>query len=219
MNTSSPDSSSRTLRLLAGPPSRVVGVASALLATAMMLIGVVLIPTLFALPTELGFVAVADFTARDRPLLLGNALAFLGFVPLLTAAHALVGNRASPVGLLLAAYLVLLIRPIALLVEAIALPESVLVPLGPLVPLVLLATSGVAAGLAAAAVLPLAQNAASPGRRLAVAAGVGLLVALALYSFAPYVAPLSALGVGVALLLRSGRSGRFDRSNGPAGQH
>ena len=51
------------------------------------------------------------------------------------------------------------------------------------------------------AVLPLAQSAVSTGRRVAVAAGVGLLVGLALYAFAPYVAPLAALGVAVALLI------------------
>ena len=65
--------------------------------------------------------------------------------------------------------------------------------------------------------LPLAQSAVSTGRRAAVAAGVGLLVALALFSFAPYIAPLSALGVAVALWMRTGTSGA-DRANGPAGQ-
>jgi hypothetical protein len=205
--------SSPSLDGLAGPPSRVTGLVAALTATAMMLIGVVLVPTLLEVPIVDG---VPTPSVDDtRVLLLGNVLAFLGFVPLLTAVHALIGSRALPVGLLLGAYLVLLIRPLALVAEAIALPGSVLLPLGPLVPWVLLATTGVAAALAGAAVLPLAQSAVSPGRRAAVAAGVGLLVALALYSFAPYTAPLSALGVAVALLIRSGR---FDQKNGPAGQ-
>ncbi|UTT63054.1 hypothetical protein [Microcella humidisoli] len=205
--------SSPSLDGLAGPPSRVTGLVAALTATAMMLIGVVLVPTLLEVPIVDG---VPTPSVDDtRVLLLGNVLAFLGFVPLLTAVHALIGRRAQPVGLLLGAYLVLLIRPLALVAEAIALPGSVLLPLGPLVPWVLLATTGVAAALAGAAVLPLAQSAVSPGRRAAVAAGVGLLVALALYSFAPYTAPLSALGVAVALLIRSGR---FDQKNGPAGQ-
>lgn len=201
--------------MLAGPPSRLVGLVAALTATAMMLIGVVLIPTVFALPAGGETAALVERTASDRALLLGNALAFLGFLPLLTGVHAVIGLRAHPVAPLLAAYLVLLIRPLALVVEAIALPGSALVPLGPLVPWVLLATTGLAAALAAAAVLPLAQSAVSTGRRVAVAAGVGLLVALALFSFAPYIAPLSALGVAVALLIRSGR---FDQKNGPAGQ-
>lgn len=208
------DSAATALARLAGPPSRIAGLVAALTATAMMLIGVVLVPTLVPAPVE----ATAPLTDEvARALLLGNALAFLGFVPLLTAVHAVIGRRAQPVGLLLAAYLVLLLRPLALVVEALALPGSALVPLGPLVPWVLLATTGVAAALAAAAVLPLAQSAVSTGRRAAVAAGVGLLVALALFSFAPYIAPLSALGVAVALWMRTGTSGA-DRANGPAGQ-
>ncbi|MFN4000561.1 hypothetical protein [Microcella sp.] len=214
-------SSSSSLDGLAGPPSRVTGLVAALTATAMMLIGVVLVPTLFITPVDTsqveGLEQLVSYESNDRALLLGNVLAFLGFVPLLTAVHALIGRRAQPVGLLLGAYLVLLIRPLALVAEAIALPGSVLLPLGPLVPWVLLATTGVAAALAAAAVLPLAQNAVSPGRRAVVAGGVGLLVALALFSFAPYIAPLSALGVAVALWMRAGGSGA-DRANGPAGQ-
>lgn len=207
------DSAATALDRLAGPPSRIVGLVTALTATAMMLIGVVLVPTLVDVPIVSG---IPEPSVDDtRILVLGNALAFLGFVPLLTAVHAIIGRRAQPVSLLLGAYLVLLIRPLALVVEALALPGSVLLPLGPLVPWVLLATTGVAAALAAAAVLPLAQSAVSTGRRAAVAAGVGLLVALALFSFAPYIAPLSALGVAVALLIRSGR---FDEKNGPAGQ-
>lgn len=208
--------SSPAATMLVGPPSRVAGLVAALVATAMMLIGVVLVPTLFALPTSTESAPLVESTASDRALLLGNALAFLGFLPLLTAVHAVIGRRAQPVGPLLAAYLVLLIRPVALVVEAIALPGSALVPLGPLVPWVLLATTGLAAALAAAAVLPLAQSAVTTGRRVAVAAGVGLLVALALFSFAPYIAPLSALGVAVALWMRAG--GGADRANGPAGQ-
>ena len=205
------------LALLAGPPSRAAGLVAALTATAMMLIGVVLIPTLFALPVGDETAPLVEATASNRALLLGNALAFLGFVPLLTATHAVVARRAQPASLLLAAYLVLLVRPLALVVEAIALPGSVLLPLGALVPWVLLATTGLSAALAAAAVLPLAQSAVSPVRRAAVAVGVGLLVALALFSFAPYIAPLSALGLAVVLWMRSG-SGGGDRANGPAGQ-
>lgn len=206
------------LERLAGPPSRLAGIIAAVVAATMMLVGAVLIPGLFVVTTvETDTAALDQLTQLDtntQASLLGNALALLGFVPLLAAVHAVAGRRAAPVSLLLAAYLVLLIRPLALVVEALALPGSVLVPLGPLVPWVLLATSGFAAGLAAAAILPLAQNAASLGRRVAVAVGVGLLIALALFSFAPYIAPLSALGVAVALSLRRGPDG----PHGPAGQ-
>ena len=204
---------------LAAPPSRLAGIIAAVVAAAMMLVGVVLIPGLFVVTTvatdAIGLDQLTQPDTNTRALLLGNGLALLGFVPLFTAVHAVIGRRATPASLLLAAYLVLLIRPLALVVEALALPGSVLVPLGPLVPWVLLATSGFAAGLAAAAILPLAQNAASLGRRVAVAVGVGLLVALALFSFAPYIAPLSALGVAVALSLRRGPDGL----DGPAGQN
>lgn len=205
---------------LAAAPSRGVGVGAAALALAMMLLGAVLLPTLFVeVPEGEQVVGLEQLASNTVPLLLGNVLALLGFVPLLTAAHALIGARARPVSLLLAAYLVLLIRPIALGIEAAAYPDSVLVPLGPLVPYLLLATTGVAAGLAATAILPLAQAAASPARRAVVGVGIGALVALALYSFAPFIAPLSALGVGVALLMRRGASGGHDGSNGPAGQN
>lgn len=196
------DQPTAALARLAAAPSRRAGAAWALVAVGMMLVGAVLVPSLALTPG----VATASTTEGDRALVLGNALAFLGFVPLLTAAHALIGRRAEPVGALLTAYLVLLIRPLALLVEGLALPGSVLLPLGPLVPWVLLLSTGVAAAFAAAALLALAQEARTLGRRIAVAAGVGLLVPLALFSFAPYIAPLTALGVAVALLLGRGRA-------------
>jgi hypothetical protein len=212
--------SSGALDRLAQAPSRTVGLIAAALALAMMLVGSVVIPQLASAPVEQGdtegLFQLVTVAADPQALLLGNALAFLGFVPLLTAVHAVIDRRAVPAWPLLVAYLVLLIRPLALVIEANALPGSVLLPLGPLVPWVLLATTGIAAAFAASAVLPLAQSAASPARRAVVAVGVGVLVALALFSFAPYIAPLSALGVAVALMIRTGR---FDRSNGPAGQN
>ncbi len=208
---------------LAAAPSRTAGVVAAALALAMMLIGAVLIPELAiasVVPENGEGTAEAMLVHQNTTaLLLGNVLAFLGFIPLLAAVHALFGTRATPVSLLLAAYLVLLVRPLALGIEAAAYPDSVLIPLGPLVPYLLLATTGVAAALASAAILPLAQAAASPARRAVLAAGIGVLVALALFSFAPFIAPLSALGVGVALLMRKRGGSGYDPSNGPAGQH
>ncbi len=205
---------------LAAAPSRTAGIVAAALALAMMLIGAVVLPSTFVAVPESGQVeGLEQLASNTVPLLLGNVLAFLGFLPLLTAVHALIGTRAKPVSLLLAAYLVLLIRPLALGVEAAAFPDSVLLPLGPLVPYLLLATTGLAAGLASAAILPLAQAAASSLRRAVLAAGVGVLVALALFSFAPFIAPLSALGIGVALVVGRRRGSGYDPSNGPAGQH
>jgi len=189
------------LARLATAPDRRAGAVWALVAVGMMLVGAVLVPSLALTPGE----ATASTTEGDRALVLGNALAFLGFLPLLAATHALIGRRATPAWPLLVAYGVLLIRPLALLVEGLALPGSVLLPLGPLVPWVLLLSTGIAATFAAGALLPLAQEARTVGRRIAVAVGVGLLVALALFSFAPYIAPLTALGVAVALLLGRGR--------------
>lgn len=205
---------------LAEAPSRTVGVAAAALALAMMLIGAVVLPSTFvSVPESEQVEGLEQLASNTVPLLFGNVVAFLGFVPLLTAVHSLLGTRANPVSLLIAAYLVLLLRPIALGIEAAAYPDSVLLPLGPLIPYLLLATTGLAAGLAAASILRLAQAAASPARRAVFATGIGVLVALALFSFAPFIAPLATLGVGVALLMRRGGSGGHDPSNGPAGQN
>jgi hypothetical protein len=199
---------------LAAAPSRTAGVVAAALALALMLIGAVLIPSIVTEET--------DQVTLVRWFLGGNVLAFLGFLPLLHAVHALIGSRAVPPWSMAVAYALLLIRPLALVPEMIAAPVSVLsnLGLGPQVPpYLLLATTGIAAAFAAWAVLPLAQEAVSSGRRWAVAVGVGVLVALALFSFAPFIAPLATLGVGVALLMRRGSSGGHDPSNGPAGQN
>lgn len=207
-----PDSSSDGIvARIAAPPSRWAGVAWALAAFTMFLTGLVLIPTLL-------------ITQNDQVLLLrwlfaGNALALLAFLPLLRAVHAIVDTPAVPAGAMVAAYGVLLIRPLVFAVQVVSAPFAVIDELGGLLPEVasalLLTTTAMAAGLAAWAVLPLAQNAATSGRRVIVGAGVGLLVVLALYSFEPYIVPLSALGVAVALWMRTGRT---DRANGPAGQ-
>lgn len=207
--TASPESPGLVARISTAP-GRGVGAVWALIALAMMLVGAVLVPAVL--------IGETDQVVLIRWFLGGNVLAFLGFLPLLRAVHALIGLTAVPAWTMVAAYAVLLIRPLALVPDMISAPTALLGTTGllaSLLPYLLLATTGVAAGLAAWAMLPLAQNAASPGRRLAVAAGVGVLVALALYSFAPYIAPLSALGIAVALLIRSGR---FDEKNGPAGQ-
>lgn len=189
------------LARLATAPSRREGAVWAFIALGMMLVGAVLIPSLLTVET--------DPVALVRWYLGGSVVAFLGFLPLLRATHAVIGVRAVPAGAMLAAYLVLLIRPAALTADVVSAPVAVLASLpglpAPLVPYLLLATTAIAAALAAYAVLPLAQSASSTGRRVAVAAAVGLLVGLALYSFAPYIAPLAALGVAVALLIGRGR--------------
>lgn len=198
---SSEPRSSGPLARLAGAPSRREGAVWAFIALGMMLVGAVLIPSLLTVET--------DQVTLIRAYLGGSVLAFLGFLPLLRATHAVIGVRAAPAWAILVAYLVLLIRPAALTADIVSAPIAVLANLpglsATIAPYVLLATTTIAAGFAAYAVLPLAQSASSTGRRVAVAAAVGLLVGLALYSFAPYIAPLAALGVAVALLIGRGR--------------
>ncbi len=198
---SSEPRSSGPLARLAGAPSRREGAVWAFIALGMMLVGAVLIPSLLTVET--------DQVTLIRAYLVGSVLAFLGFLPLLRATHAVIGVRAAPAWAMLVAYLVLLIRPAALTADIVSAPIAVLANLpglsATIAPYVLLATTAIAAGFAAYAVLPLAQSASSTGRRVAVAAAVGLLVGLALYSFAPYIAPLAALGVAVALLIGRGR--------------
>lgn len=198
---SSEPRSSGPLARLAGAPSRREGAVWAFIALGMMLVGAVLIPSLLTVET--------DQVTLIRAYRGGSVLAFLGFLPLLRATHAVIGVRAAPAWAMLVAYLVLLIRPAALTADIVSAPIAVLANLpglsATIAPYVLLATTAIAAGFAAYAVLPLAQSASSTGRRVAVAAAVGLLVGLALYSFAPYIAPLAALGVAVALLIGRGR--------------
>ena len=133
-----------------------------------------------------------------------NAIALLGFLPLLHAAHAATARTGRPGWLLPVAYLVLLIRPVVLVIEIANAPIAVFAGLGFFY--ALLGTTGVAAGLAAVALQPThdaqGEPVGSPLRSLVVGAGAGLLVALTLFAFAPYVAPLTALGLAVALSLR-----------------
>ena len=133
-----------------------------------------------------------------------NAIALLGFLPLLHAAHAATARTGRPGWLLPVAYLVLLIRPVVLVIEIANAPTAVFAGLGFFY--ALLGTTGVAAGLAAVALQPThdaqGEPVGSPLRSLVVGVGAGLLVALTLFAFAPYVAPLTALGLAVALSLR-----------------
>lgn len=133
-----------------------------------------------------------------------NAIALLGFLPLLHAAHAATARTGRPGWLLPVAYLVLLIRPVVLVIEIANAPIAVFAGLGFFY--ALLGTTGVAAALAAVALQPThdaqGEPVGSPLRSLVVGAGAGLLVALTLFAFAPYVAPLTALGLAVALSLR-----------------
>ena len=133
-----------------------------------------------------------------------NAIALLGFLPLLHAAHAAMARTGRPGWLLPVAYLVLLIRPVVLVIEIANAPTAVFAGLGFFY--ALLGTTGVAAGLAAVALQPThdaqGEPVGSPLRSLVVGVGAGLLVALTLFAFAPYVAPLTALGLAVALSLR-----------------
>lgn len=208
---------------LAEPPSRVVGIALAALAAVLML-GGPLAPQ-WLLPAEL---LSGEITPSDdeqvtliRVFLGANVVALLGFLPLLGAVHSVVGTTATRPALLLGAYLVLLVRPALILIDFIAAPLAPLAGGGLIVAYFLVATTGIAAGLASMAILPLARDAASPVRRWTLGAVIAVLVALALVAFAPYIAPLSALGIAAALVLRRGdKPNGVSRAgmNGPAGQ-
>ena len=115
-----------------------------------------------------------------------NAIALLGFLPLLHAAHAATARTGRPGWLLPVAYLVLLIRPVVLVIEIANAPTAVFAGLGFFY--ALLGTTGVAAGLAAVALQPThdaqGEPVGSPLRSLVVGVGAGLLVALTLFAFA-----------------------------------
>ena len=82
---------------LAAAPSRTAGVVAAGLALAMMLIGAVVLPSTFVSVPESGQVeGLEQLASNTVTLLLGNVLAFLGFLPLLTAVHAIIGTRMPP---------------------------------------------------------------------------------------------------------------------------
>ena len=182
------------LERLERAPGRGRGIVAALLAVAVFLVA--------ALPAIL-LDDTTDEVTLVRVFLGLNAIALLGFLPLLHAVHAVVARPARPAWLLLAAYLVLLVRPAVLAIDVVNAPITLG---GPAVPFVLLGTTGVAAGLAAVALQPTVdargEPIGSPVRSLVLGVGGGLVVALTLFAFAPYVAPVSAMGIAVALSLR-----------------
>lgn len=192
MTVNTPPPSSGLLDRLARKPGRVGGIVAALLATVLFLI------------TALEFVLLDESTeplTTVRVFLGINAIALLGFLPLLHAVHAVADRPARPPWMLLVAYLVLLIRPAVLATGVVTAPIAVFG--GPGWAYALLGTTGVAAGLAAVALQPVRDEPArSPLRSTAIGVGTGLVVALTLFAFAPYVAPLSAMGIAVALSLR-----------------
>lgn len=177
---------------LATPPTRVQGVFWASLASVMMIAG--------------GFGWSLLLTESDpeetiaRAFIIGNIIALLGFLPFLLAVYAFIGRAAAPVGLLVAALAILFVRAFALLPELWTVPE---VFYGSQAwGYAFLALTGVAAGLAAVAFLPQTEHARRRSRILVVGFGVGLFVALTLFAFAPYVAPVSAVGLAIALTFR-----------------
>lgn len=177
---------------LATPPTRVQGVFWASLASVMMIAG--------------GFGWSLLLTESDpeetiaRAFIIGNIIALLGFLPFLLAVYAFIGRAASPVALLVAALVILFVRAFALLPELWTVPEVFYDSQA--WGYAFLALTGVAAGLAAVAFLPQTEHARRRSRILVVGFGVGLFVALTLFAFAPYVAPVSAVGLAIALTFR-----------------
>ena len=183
------------LERISRAPGRRAGIAAAVVAVVLLLV-----PAL-----ELVLLDERTDPVPAVQIFLGlNAIALLGFLPLLHAAHAATARTGPPGWLLPVAYLVLLIRPVVLVIEIANAPIAVFAGLGFFY--ALLGTTGVAAGLAAVALQPThdaqGEPVGSPLRSLVVGVGAGLLVALTLFAFAPYVAPLTALGLAVALSLR-----------------
>ena len=177
---------------LATPPTRVQGVFWASLASFMMIAG--------------GFGWSLLLTESDpeetiaRAFIIGNIIALLGFLPFLMGVYAFIGRAAAPVGLLIAALVILLVRALAILPELWTVPDVFYdnAAWG----YVFLLVTGLAAGLAAVAWLPQTEVARRPSRIAVVGIGVGLFVALTLFAFAPYVAPVSAVGLALALTFR-----------------
>lgn len=177
---------------LATPPTRVQGVFWASLASVMMIAG--------------GFGWSLLLTESDpeetvaRAFIIGNIIALLGFLPFLMGVYAFIGRAAAPVGLLIAALVILLVRGLAILPELWTVPDVFYdnAAWG----YAFLLVTGLAAGLAAVAWLPQTEVARRPSRIAVVGIGVGLFVALTLFAFAPYVAPVSAVGLALALTFR-----------------
>jgi hypothetical protein len=197
--TPGPDSSGShspsLLERVSRAPGRKAGIVAAVVAVVLLLV-----PAL-----ELVLLTESTEPVAAVQIFLGlNAIALLGFLPLLHAAHATTMRAGRPGWLLPVAYLVLLIRPVVLVIEIVSAPIAVFGGLGFFY--ALLGTTGVAAGLAAVALQPSldaqGEPVGSPLRSLAIGVGAGLLVALTLFAFAPYVAPLTALGLAVALSMR-----------------
>jgi hypothetical protein len=177
---------------LSTPPTRVQGVFWATAAALMMIGG--------------GFGWSLLLTESDpeetiaRAFIIGNIIALLGFVPFLMGVYAFIGRRATPVWLLVTALGILVVRALVLLPELWTVPEVFYDNQAWGYAFLLL--TGVAAGLAAVAWLPETEHARRRSRVLVVGVGVGLFVALTLFAFAPYVAPVSAVGLAIALTFR-----------------
>lgn len=192
--SSSPDAPS-LLERLSRAPSRRAGIVAAVVAVVLLMV-----PAL-----ELVLLSESTDPVAAVQIFLGlNAIALLGFLPLLRAAHAATARTGRPGWLLPAAYVVLLIRPAVLVIEMVTAPIAVFGGLAFFY--ALLGTTGVAAGLAAVALQPThdaqGEPVGGPLRSLVIGVIAGLLVALTLFAFAPFVAPLTALGLAVALSLR-----------------
>ena len=187
--------SASPLERLSRAPGRRAGIVAAVIALVLLMV-----PAL-----ELVLLNESTDPVAAVQIFLGlNAIALLGFLPLLRAAHAAMARDGRPSWLLAAAYLVLLVRPVVLIIEIVTAPVAVFGGLAFFY--ALLGTTGVAAGLAAVALQPTHDARGEPvgGALRSVLIGVftGFVVALTLFAFAPYVAPLTALGLAVALSLR-----------------
>ncbi|MER3389233.1 MAG: hypothetical protein RJQ01_04295 [Microcella sp.] len=190
---SSPTSS--MLERLSRAPGRRAGIVAAVVAVVMLMVPVL----------ELVLLSESTDPVVAVQIFLGlNAVALLGFLPLLRAVHAVTGRAARAEWLLVGAYLVLLIRPLVLTIEIATAPTAVFGGLAFFY--ALLGTTGVAAGLAAVSLQPThdarGETVGGPLRSVVIGVGTGFFVALTLFAFAPYVAPLTALGIAVALSLR-----------------
>lgn len=146
-----------------------------------------------------GVLDPADQVTTLRVLLAVSAIALLGFIPLLLAALALVGRPAQPAWLLRLAIALLLVRPVVVVLEAIASPIA-LVPQPLTLPIFL--TTAVAAGVAAISVLPTTGPARRPERIAVVGVAVAALVGLALFGYTGAIVPIAAIGLVIALALR-----------------
>lgn len=177
---------------LATPPTRLQGVFWATAAAVMMIGG--------------GFgwdLLVTESDSEDtvaRVFIISNVIALLGFVPFLMAVYAFIGRAAAPVWLLAAAIALLVLRAVAVLPVLWTLPDVFYANEAWSYGFLLM--TGAAAGLAAVSWLPQTEVARSPSRIVVVGVGVGLFVALTLLAFAPYVAPVSAVGLAIALTFR-----------------